>query len=680
MAAAEVDPEVTDTVMGPAEQQQMFNIMLLSQRGRMDEQRCTLNPSQNPNKQLQGFHYQGPAHHGSSPQISVIESTPDMNRKTLLVPPNHFQMPPRHDGPVDPEEMQKMVMNIVSHGQRGRMDDQRCAFDPSRSAPSTPTHTDRKPVVSLDNPDSEKFFNLLAHTQGQRLDDQRAALPSLPKAQVENDGPSADGSGYLCYMVSKVQGSRMDDQRCSLPQILPTDSHLSTNHHSGSGITRSASFSPGSDLKSKDDASPKRALTPSEEKDFLSIMNQTQRGRMEEQRCVLSPKPKPKQNSNQGTGSEGVQNGGSSSAMEKDASYLCYMVSKVQGSRMDEQRCSAPHILENLCTPSAQRKETSDKLRFDHLKHAKSSQDLQELSPAEKDRFYEMISHAQSRRMEDQRCSLPPSSSTPATPTHHGSAVNNALEGADADAFFKAIATSQARRLDDQRVALPSLPGISGDSRGKQSTSTPKITVAGSTPTTSRRNCSASSAAAQMPGGGSPRGLPKSASFSPGTEYQKAQNSPAQVTVRVSMSFTPQMAHKAFDQPGTFPEVFLTLGAPGDNLVIPLSPAAGRPLSLNLNLVPKEGYRSGQCSPCHTSPRRARSRPASPKPGCATRIHAITPDEDCFPLIEKVHASQLDKGGRHNMKGDHGKGKGRTDQGKGKGGGKKEKKNGGHKH
>ena len=35
-------------------------------------------------------------------------------------------------------------MNMISHGQRGRMDDQRCTLDPSKSAPCTPKNTDRK--------------------------------------------------------------------------------------------------------------------------------------------------------------------------------------------------------------------------------------------------------------------------------------------------------------------------------------------------------------------------------------------------------------------------------------------------------------------------------------------------------------------------------------------------------
>lgn len=136
-----------------------------------------------------------------------------------------------------------------------------------------------------------------------------------------------------------------------------------------------------------------------------------------------------------------------------------------------------------------------------------------------------------------------------------------------------------------------------------------------------------------------------------------------------------------------FPEVFLTLGAPGDNLVIPLSPAPGRPLSFNLNLVPKEDAKSRHCSPSRASPRKSHSRPSSPTRGTTSEAHPetswshdqgkfvighISPDEDCFSLIEKVHTAQLQKGmaqGGQKYKGE---------QGKGKGGGKKDRKDGGN--
>lgn len=159
------------------------------------------------------------------------------------------------------------------------------------------------------------------------------------------------------------------------------------------------------------------------------------------------------------------------------------------------------------------------------------------------------------------------------------------LTGADADAFFKIISSSHGRRLDDQRVALPKLPGIGGDTERKESgvnskagipvsyitfkllvvqarrifptaanfssllflchaptkwmvflfffcqVYTPHINIAESTPTTSRKDCSrpASQPQRAYAESGSPRAIPKSASFTSEAEYQKKLNSPAQV-------------------------------------------------------------------------------------------------------------------------------------------------------
>lgn len=142
------------------------------------------------------------------------------------------------------------------------------------------------------------------------------------------------------------------------------------------------------------------------------------------------------------------------------------------------------------------------------------------------------------------------------------------------------------------------------------------------------------------------------------------------------------------DQPCTFPEVFLTLGAPGDKFVIPLSPVPGRSLFLNLNLVPKEDVTS-----C-TSPKNVYSE-ASSNPAVNNITHPvssypheqekqltspISPDEDYFSLIEKVHTAQLQKvmaKGRQKWKRDCGKGREKGNQGKGKGDGQKDKKDGG---
>nr|XP_057906254.1 uncharacterized protein LOC131103755 [Doryrhamphus excisus] len=668
-------------------------------------------------QEMRGF-----SHHGSAPQISLTESTPDMNRKLVLLPGNQLQVPLEQAYATSikaqsPEEQQKF-MNVI----RGRVEDHSGSMDPSQSAPCTPRHTDRKPLDDKCNKDSEKFFNLLANTQGRRLDDQRVSLPSLPG--IDNkDSQSASDSSYLCYMVSKVQGNRMDDQRCSLSQIQPAEEGQSAKKdNAASGISRSASFSPGSDNVKK---SPIKDISPAEQDHFLSLMQHAQRGRMDEQRCVLnvSPQSTPKRKPTQSTAPTGpdseqffnmlahsqakrlddqrvclptlpgIQNGGASN----DASYLCYMVSKVQGSRLDDQRCSAPHILQNLCTPNTQRKvyntsEAPDKTlkRSGSLKQDKSDHQ-QQISAAEQQQFLKIMNHAQSGRMQDQRCSLQQSRSTPSSPKHSGSSPNEVAAGADADALFRMVASCQARRLDDQRVTLPSLPGISGrTSEDKHNRSrakagipvcAPHITVAESTPPISRSNNSTPSTS-QL--GCS---ITKSASFSTETEYQKALNSTAQMTVKVSMSFTPQMGHKNFNQPCTFPEVYLTLGAPGENLVIPLSPKPGRPMSLNLNLIPKEDVKS-----THGSPRKPRSRPSSPQPKAARKAHSgnsyppeqggsaaspISPHEDCFSVIEKVHATHLQMGttqGGHKCKGDAVR-----VRGNGKTGG-KTKKDGGNKH
>lgn len=131
------------------------------------------------------------------------------------------------------------------------------------------------------------------------------------------------------------------------------------------------------------------------------------------------------------------------------------------------------------------------------------------------------------------------------------------------------------------------------------------------------------------------------------------------------------------------PEVFLTLGAPGDNVVIPLSPVVGRPLSLDLNLVPKKDAQPIHCSPSNTSPKKAHSRPSSPYCGKADPCpdekgklltNSVSPDEDCSTSNEKIHHSaQMPKGNAQGekCKGGSGKAKEKAEQGKGKGLGRK---------
>lgn len=759
MAAAGMDSKSkpSDAVLESPELEQILDIMSYSQRGRMDGQCCTLSPAKiettfagskdersshtSDNKQgqyvnshlsLPGFNYQESGrndHHVSAPHISVTESTPDRNRKHLSVPVDQLQVPSQRERSnsiksESPAEQQKF-MEMITYGQRGRMEDQCCSLDPSKSAPCTPRYTEKKTVAMSD---PEMFFNLLADTQSRRLDDQRVSLPSLPGLQNEK-GTSMGDSSYLCYMVSKVQGSRMDDQRCSLPQILPPETPCSSNKdqpESGLNPLRSASFSSSSDIKqlnSEDKNPQKQFMTPDEQEDLFTLISNSHHGRMDEQRCVLNATPQstPKRHfsqseipqdsdnffsllaSSQGRRLDdqrvslpslpGIQNGGTTltpTAAETDASYLCYLVSKVQGSRMDEQRCSAPHIFQNLGTPSAQRTSGKPLWRSASLNRDKTEQRGQGISAAEQEQFLKMISRIQSGRMEEQRCFLQPSRSTPSSPTHNGSALNKVPIGAEAEAFFKIITSSQSRRLDDQRVALPTLPGISGNSEGKVDiqrhtmaeipvSPLPQITVAKCTPTTSKK-CPTHASQPQMAYGkpGSTEALPKSASLIPKGEFKKKSNFPAKVTVSVSVSFTPQ--EKNANEPDAFPDVYLTLGAPGDNLVIPLSPVCGRPLSFDLNFVMKEDVKFRHRSPSHSSPRKNNSRPPSPNKGATGKAHPtcsheqgklvtshISADVNSFSPTEKTHlekgmAQEGQKGkgelGKVREKAQHGKGKG----------------------
>ncbi|XP_055079572.1 uncharacterized protein LOC129456449 [Periophthalmus magnuspinnatus] len=125
------------------------------------------------------------------------------------------------------------------------------------------------------------------------------------------------------------------------------------------------------------------------------------------------------------------------------------------------------------------------------------------------------------------------------------------------------------------------------------------------------------------------RSIPKSASYS-----QEA--SPAQLTVRVSMSFSSLQGLMNPDQPSNFPELFLTLGAPGDNLVIPLSPVPGRRLSLSLNLIPKENVDIEQTPPNHSSPWKSDSGP--PSPNVRMPSHSPSSPQDNSMLVAVTQA------------------------------------------
>lgn len=107
------------------------------------------------------------------------------------------------------------------------------------------------------------------------------------------------------------------------------------------------------------------------------------------------------------------------------------------------------------------------------------------------------------------------------------------------------------------------------------------------------------------------------------------------------------------------PEVFLTLGPPGESIRVPLSPVPSRPSSLALS--PGRSPHSSGASP---KPAHSRDRRPRPTSACGTPLQSspISPDEDYFSLIQRVHTTQIQKAtGRGDTGKDTGKGKGKGD-------------------
>uniref|UniRef100_A0A3B3T0W4 Uncharacterized protein n=1 Tax=Paramormyrops kingsleyae TaxID=1676925 RepID=A0A3B3T0W4_9TELE len=89
---------------------------------------------------------------------------------------------------------QDQFFSLLSHVQRGNMDDQRCVLDPNKKILNIFSSS----FHILDS-DLEQLLNLVATTQRCRLDDQRVSIKKLPglheAAGTDQDGQKKTAAG-----------------------------------------------------------------------------------------------------------------------------------------------------------------------------------------------------------------------------------------------------------------------------------------------------------------------------------------------------------------------------------------------------------------------------------------------------------------------------------------------------
>ncbi|XP_015272595.1 PREDICTED: G-protein-signaling modulator 1 [Gekko japonicus] len=88
-------------------------------------------------------------------------------------------------------------------------------------------------------------------------------------------------------------------------------------------------------------------------------------------------------------------------------------------------------------------------------------------APSEEECFFDLLSKFQSKRMDDQRCTLEEcqketgeAAPTPRPVLEERMSQSSSMASPQTEALFDLIASSQGRRLDDQRASVGSLPGL----------------------------------------------------------------------------------------------------------------------------------------------------------------------------------------------------------------------------
>ncbi|XP_073801155.1 uncharacterized protein isoform X2 [Danio rerio] len=270
------------------EQDQLLCLVSQAQRGRIEEQRCSINPF-------------APGHSDNTQSDQEVEKffkliantqnrRLDDQRATLNLLPV-VQTP---TGMTTQESDQ--LFNMVSRLQGSRIDDQRCAapniqlgspappkkslsqpISPNKrsSGSGSPSKSSRRsgsfsPASEVQNAiDQDHFFSLVHHAQQNRLDDQRCSFvpyikpSSSPSNPVAN--PRVDDREQFFNLLANFQSKGLDDQRVALSALPGIQAS-----HVGSRTERNRSPTPQIVLTPASPAAPKK-VSPSPSSPSLSV-------------------------------------------------------------------------------------------------------------------------------------------------------------------------------------------------------------------------------------------------------------------------------------------------------------------------------------------------------------------------------------------------------------------------
>ncbi|XP_048846579.1 uncharacterized protein LOC125717553 isoform X1 [Brienomyrus brachyistius] len=395
------------------EQDQFFSLLSHVQRGNMDDQRCVLNP----------------------------------NKKTLSTSKD------KNTGETDSDLEQ--LLNLVSATQKYRLDDQRVSIkklpdlhvaagsDQDGQMKTAAGQKPNQPVSTRaisDSMEQDQFFSLLSHVQRGHMDDQRCVLDPNKKilSTSKDKDPSHTDSDIeqLLNLVATTQRCRLDDQRVSIKKL--PDLHVTLS------IAQDGHVKTATDQQSDQHGNLQGAVSDlMDQEEFFSLLSHVQRGHLDDQRCVLNPKKSTDTNKDKIT-----------SHTDSDMDQLINLVATTQRSRLDDQRVSIG-IVPGLYLTSGSEQNGQVKMVVGQKPNQPGNMRAT-LDSMEQDQFFSLLTHIQRRNMDDQRCVLDPNKKTPSTPKDKDTGHTDS----DIEQLLNLVATTQRYRLDDQRVSIKKLPDL----------------------------------------------------------------------------------------------------------------------------------------------------------------------------------------------------------------------------